>query len=55
MPDRVDAAVETVQAAGVDPLLDRIPREPQLQQLPSGNDPVLKPSQLTHRLLTWTT
>jgi hypothetical protein len=53
VPDGVDAPVETVKPAGVDPPVDRIPRKPEPLQLPSSNDAVLKPSQLRDRLLTW--
>jgi len=55
MSHRVDAAVKAEEAALVDPGLDRIPRKPELQQLRSSNDAVLKPRQLAHRALTWTT
>ena len=55
MSHRVDATVKPEEAALVDPGLDRIPRKPEPKQLRSGNDAVLKPRQLAHRPLTWTT
>src|SRR6185437_15790768 len=39
--DRVDAAVERVEAAGLEPVRDRAPRESEIHELRARHDPVL--------------
>jgi hypothetical protein len=39
--DRVDAPVDDEQPAGGDPVLDRLRRQPELQQLPATDHPAL--------------
>jgi len=51
VPDRVDAAVDGDQPADRDPVLDRPRSEAEVQQLLSGDVPVLRPGKGRYRLV----
>jgi hypothetical protein len=53
MADRVDAAVEAMKVASIDQRLDDPAAQPKLQQLPAGNDPMLRGRKRRHRSTTW--
>jgi hypothetical protein len=38
-----------VQSPNLEPMLDRVPTQPQLQKLPPGNNPMLLPGNLPNR------
>ena len=46
MSNRVDSGVEPVESPDLQPVLNRIFPEPELQQLPPGDHSMLPPSQL---------
>ena len=42
VPDRVDTPVQAMETPRMQPVLDRLPPKPQLEQLPHGDDTVLQ-------------
>lgn len=55
MADGVDAGVDSVQPANRDPVPDRPSAEPERQQLPDSDDPVLPGGKGSHFPPTWMT
>lgn len=51
---RVDAAMHTVQATGLDSVRDCMPTEPEIEQLPPGNHAVLPICQSGNRFVPLT-
>jgi hypothetical protein len=48
MPDRIDASMKLVKAAGADPMVDCPGPEAQFVELAPGNDPMLPLRKLRH-------
>ncbi len=51
MPHRIDAEMEAVQAAGFEPVLDRVLSQAEPEKLTPGHHPVLPSRQSRDRLI----
>jgi hypothetical protein len=55
MPDGVDPTMEHMEAPGRHAMVDRLPAEAQLRELPSGHHAVLGRSDPGDGMVTWST